>query len=95
MRCFTPQRSPEKMSWGLKILTQLRKSIEAASNRDRPGFTSGNQSYSQFQFPRIDVTFDDQGTNLDYSFFITGQEMVSPNFSYTTVSLNTATYRVQ
>ena len=47
----------------------------------------------QFQFPRIDVTIDDEGTKLDYSFFLEGYVMASPDFSYVSISLNAAAYR--
>ena len=28
------------------------------------------QSYAYFQFPRVDVTIDNDGTKSDYSFFL-------------------------
>ena len=52
-----------------------------------------NASYTQFQFPRVDVTIDVAGTKLDYSFFLTGYGYGASQFSYTNVSLNTAVCR--
>jgi len=48
---------------------------------------------SFFQFPRVDVVIDDAGTKLDYSFFLEGRVMTSPDFSYVLVSLNPGAYR--
>jgi hypothetical protein len=46
-----------------------------------------------FQFPRVDLAVDDEGTKLEYSFFLQGQSFTQPNFSYVMVRLNAAAYR--
>ena len=69
------------------------KVVEAEPEQGARPMTSGRQSYWQFQFPRLDVTIDAEGTKLDSSFFLTGQVMVSPDFSYASISLNAAAYR--
>ena len=53
----------------------------------------GGQSYCQFQFPRVDVTIDVEGTKLDYSFFLRGNSVASPGLTYASISLNAAAYR--
>ncbi|MGA2797911.1 MAG: hypothetical protein ABSE63_10050 [Thermoguttaceae bacterium] len=50
-------------------------------------------NYSRFQFPRVDVTIDVDGTPVDYAFFLTGYVNVSPDFSYASVHINSAAYR--
>ncbi len=69
------------------------KVIEAEMESGPRAMSVRGQSYSQFQFPRIDVTIDAEGTKLDYSFFLTGRGMVSPDYSYASVSLSAAAYR--
>ncbi len=51
------------------------------------------QSYSRIQFPRVDVTIDAGGTPLKYSFFLSGYVVSSSDFSYASLSLNTAVLR--
>jgi hypothetical protein len=69
------------------------KPIEAKSQGTPRVMGGGRQSYSFFQFPRVDLTIDDEGTKLDYSFFVQGQGVSSPDFSYVSMSLNAAAYR--
>jgi hypothetical protein len=46
-----------------------------------------------FQFPRIDIVVNDAGTKLDYSFFLDGRAISSPQFSYVLVTVNPGAYR--
>ena len=69
------------------------KVIEAERETGSRVMSVGGQSYCQFQFPRVDVTIDVEGTKLDYSFFLRGNAVASPSFSYTSISLNAAVYR--
>jgi hypothetical protein len=65
-----------------------------ADPRQKPQiYVSSNQSQASFHFPRVDVAIDDEGTKLDYSFFLEGQVFKSPDFSYTQLSLSAAAYR--
>ena len=65
------------------------KVIEAEA---MPGVVFGG-SNAQFQFPRVDVTLDVDGTPMDYAFFLTGYVYASRDFSYAIVQINSAAYR--
>jgi hypothetical protein len=69
------------------------KVIEADAQDARQNYSSGQMSRTFFRFPRVDLTVDNDGTKSDYSFFMSGQSMVQPQFSYLSVSLNAAAYR--
>jgi hypothetical protein len=53
---------------------------------------SAGQLYA-IQFPRVDVTLDNNGTKSDYSFFMHGEVETSPNYKRVSVSLNAGAYR--
>ncbi|MGA2059842.1 MAG: hypothetical protein ABSG67_05130 [Thermoguttaceae bacterium] len=65
------------------------KVIEAEA---MPGIVIGG-SYAQFQFPRVDVTIDVDGTSVDYAFFLTGYVNAQRDFSFAIVQINSAAYR--
>lgn len=65
------------------------KVIEAEAKADPQ---SSGQSYT-IQFPRVDVTVDNDGTKSDYSFFIQGRIETSHNDKRIWVSLNAGAYR--
>ena len=67
--------------------------VDSIAQRTSVSAIGAQQTYTSFQFPRIDVTIDDGGTKLDYSFFLRGYAMISPNFSYVSMSMNAAAYR--
>jgi hypothetical protein len=69
------------------------KVIEAERGAGSRVMSVGGQSYCQFQFPRVDVTIDVEGTKLDYSFFLRGNSVASPGLTYASISLNAAAYR--
>jgi hypothetical protein len=69
------------------------KVIEAENDQAERRMAVARQSYLQIRFPRIDVTIDADGTALDYAFFLQGQVMVSPDFSYASISINSAACR--
>ena len=50
-------------------------------------------SYAQFQFPRVDVTIDADGTPMKYAFFLSGYVMSTADFGYASVSINAAVLR--
>ena len=54
---------------------------------------SSSSIYSQFQFPRVDITIDADGTPLDYAFFLRGYVNSSRDFSYAGIQINSAAYR--
>ena len=54
---------------------------------------AATQSYAQIQFPRVDVTIDAGGTPMKYAFFLSGYVISSADFSYASISLNTAVLR--
>jgi hypothetical protein len=57
-----------------------------------PGVVYGG-SFAQYQFPRVDVTIDVDGTPVDYAFFLTGYVNASRDFSYAIAQFNSAAYR--
>ena len=59
----------------------------------KTGRTLPNASYTQFYFPRVDLTIDVAGTKLAYSFLLSGYGYVGPQVSYTTVALSAAVRR--
>jgi len=65
------------------------KVIEAASlpNRVLPA------NYRMFEFPRVDITLDVDGTPVDYAFFLRGHVNASRDYSYAIVQINSAAYR--
>ncbi|MGA2059711.1 MAG: hypothetical protein ABSG67_04460 [Thermoguttaceae bacterium] len=65
------------------------KVIEAET---MPGVVYGG-SYARFQFPRVDLTIDVDGTPVDYAFLLTGYANSSRDFSYAGVQFNSAAYR--
>ena len=67
------------------------KVIEA--EKDQNGPDHRGQSYRQIQFPRIDLTIDADGTQVEYSFFLEGYMNASQDYSYASVSLTAAAYR--
>ena len=50
-------------------------------------------SYARFEFPRIDVTIDVEGTKLDYSFHLEGYANASSNYCNVMVSVSSAVCR--
>ena len=50
-------------------------------------------NYRQFEFPRVDLTIDVDGTPVDYAFFLRGYVNASRDFSYAGVQINAAAYR--
>ncbi len=60
---------------------------QALPNRGLPA------TYRQFEFPRVDVTIDVDGTPVDYAFFLKGYVNSSGDFSYAGVQINSAAYR--
>jgi hypothetical protein len=68
------------------------KVVEAEPMPGRISLSSDN-TYSQFQFPRVDVTLDIEGTPVDYAFFVRGYVNISKDFSYAGVQINSAAYR--
>ncbi len=71
------------------------KVIESPLDANRyPVFTSGpGMSYARFDFPRIDLTLDVDGTKLDYSFHLDGYANSSANFCNVGVSVTSAVCR--
>jgi hypothetical protein len=63
------------------------------SEKDKSGRVVAIQSYHQIQFPRVDVTIDDEGTPVEYSFFLEGYMNASRDYSYASISLGAAAYR--
>jgi hypothetical protein len=65
------------------------KVIEAVAmpNRGLPA------NYKMFEFPRVDITLDVDGTPVDYAFFLRGQVNASRDLSYAIVQINSAAYR--
>ncbi len=49
--------------------------------------------FREFDFPRVDLTIDADGTPVDYSFFLNGYVIASREFSYAVVQINAAAYR--
>ncbi len=68
------------------------KVIEAEPARKLNMMVVG-QSYVQFQFPRIDVTLDVEGTPVQYAFFLQGMAVAMRGYGYASVSINAAAYR--
>jgi hypothetical protein len=60
--------------------------------KSMPGLFNSS-SYTQFQFPRVDVTIDVDGTKVDYAFFVRGYINVTREYCIAGVQLNSATYR--
>ena len=50
-------------------------------------------NYRQFNFPRVDITLDIDGTKVDYAFFIEGYVNATPDYSYAGVQINAGAYR--
>jgi hypothetical protein len=50
-------------------------------------------SYCSFNFPRVDVTIDVDGTRLDYAFFLNGYVNVSSDYGYAELQLHSAVCR--
>jgi hypothetical protein len=77
------------------------KVIEAEPNRTSPSTSSS--SYVRFEFPRVDITIDAGGTELDYAFFLNGYARPSTytmsssgereERTYASVSLNATAWR--
>jgi len=72
------------------------KVLEAESPPRTSSYSSSSPSaytYAYFQFPRVDVTIDADGTPVDYAFLLGGYARASRDYSYAGVSLNAAAYR--
>jgi hypothetical protein len=65
------------------------KVIEAET---MPGVVYGG-SYARFQFPRVDLTIDVDGTPVDFAFLLSGYVNSSRDLSYAGVQFNSAAYR--
>jgi hypothetical protein len=68
------------------------KPIDVTPQRGRPIFAAARQ-YATFQFPRVDITIDDEGTKMEYCFFLQGQSVIQPDFSYVMARFSAAAYR--
>ena len=70
------------------------KIVEATadSNRSVP-VSSAAMSYSRFEFPRVDVTIDVEGSKLDYSFYLEGYAYCSSEFGSVSVRADSAICR--
>jgi hypothetical protein len=66
--------------------------LSADSNRISPTMPGG-MSYASFEFPRIDLTIDVEGTKLAHSFYIQGHVYLSPTFGNVQVSVSSAIRR--
>ncbi|MGO8745178.1 MAG: hypothetical protein ACLQNE_04235 [Thermoguttaceae bacterium] len=66
--------------------------LRADSNRISPAM-AGGMSYASFEFPRIDVTIDVDGTKLAHSFYLEGHVYSSPTFGNVQVSVSSAVCR--
>jgi hypothetical protein len=51
------------------------------------------QSYLNFEFPRVDVTIDVEGTKLDYSFYLEGYAYSMASACQVSISINSAVCR--
>jgi hypothetical protein len=69
------------------------KVLEADAQGAPRMYGSAKQTYAFFRFPRVDVKLENDGVKSDYSFFLQGQSVSSPDFSYTSLSLNAGAYR--
>ena len=70
------------------------KVVEApADDRRSVALTGPGVSYSRFEFPRIDVTLDVEGSKLDYSFLLDGYAYASSRACNVMVSVTAAICR--
>ncbi len=73
------------------------KVIEATSSDRQLLRTSSDDSerttYVNFEFPQVEVTFDADGTKVEYAFTLRGYAQSSRSFGYVGVQLNAAAYR--
>ena len=76
------------------------KVIEATSSESRLLNTGSDASdsdnrmtYTQFEFPQVDLTIDAGGTKIDYSFSVSGYGQVSRSWGNVGVQFSAATYR--
>ncbi len=108
LELFTGEAPPEKPAIPLQAVSYNRlyfdfnhngdltddKVVELAADPNRFAVRSSREmSFLQFEFPRIDVTIDVEGSRLDYSFYLDGYVQTTSTFCMASIRASSAVCR--